>query len=124
MTQADLGSSQYPSPSDLDQLATEIRDAAQLRKGDTLALLSLLRMLEQVHRETTDGLFQDALPTNRQKLYSFLRDIENNGGWPYIHSRKLRVVLSDLVTALNHEESTIHLDPPDKSETGEDPTAT
>lgn len=116
MAEADLIHPKRPSSSDLEKLATEIREAAQQRQGDNLALLSLLRMLEQIHRDITDGLFQEALPTNRQALYSFLRDIENHGGWPYIYSRKLRVVLSNLVTTLNQVES---ITPPAASDSPE-----
>ncbi|MGB3615929.1 MAG: hypothetical protein WBA10_19190 [Elainellaceae cyanobacterium] len=69
---------------------------AQNRKGDILALLALLRTLEACHKEIRDGLFQEAFPTNRQRLYALLRDIEAQGGWPYIPRMKLQQMLQYL----------------------------
>jgi hypothetical protein len=86
--------------SEIDQIAAQIRQLAQQREADSIALLELLRMMERVHREISDGVFQNSLPTNRQALHSFLRDIESQGGWPYIYSRKLKMVLSELAISL------------------------
>ena len=69
---------------------------AQEREGDVLALLALLRALEACHKEIRDGLFQESFPTNRQRLYSLLRDIESNGGWPYIPRMKLLQLIQHL----------------------------
>lgn len=80
-------------PQDLQAIATAIDQAAQEREGDSLALLALLRLLEQHHREICDTLFRDALPSNRHTLYTLLRDIELQGGWPYIQRMKLRSLL-------------------------------
>jgi hypothetical protein len=52
--------------------------------------LALLRQLEKLHKEVRDGAFQESLPDNRQRLYSLLRDIESEGGWPYIERMRLR----------------------------------
>ncbi|URR35733.1 hypothetical protein NBE99_00960 [Thermosynechococcus sp. HN-54] len=81
------------STTDLNALAERIRMAAAQANGDVHALLALLRLLEQLHREICDNRFQAALPTNRQALYKLLRDIETNGGWPYIPRKRLESFL-------------------------------
>lgn len=83
-------------PADLAQIADLINQAAATRQGDTVALLALLRLLEERHREVCDTFFRDALPENRHNLYTLLRDIELNGGWPYIQRMKLRSLLENL----------------------------
>ncbi|BAC08612.1 hypothetical protein [Thermosynechococcus vestitus] len=85
-----------PSPltsTDLNALAERIRMAAAQANGNVHDLLALLRLLEQLHREICDNQFQAALPTNRQALYKLLRDIETNGGWPYIPRKRLESFL-------------------------------
>ncbi|HIK34088.1 MULTISPECIES: hypothetical protein [unclassified Thermosynechococcus] len=77
------------STTDLNALAERIRMAADQANGNVHDLLALLRLLEQLHREICDNQFQAALPTNRQALYKLLRDIETNGGWPYIPRKRL-----------------------------------
>jgi hypothetical protein len=69
---------------------------AQEYQGDSLALLAVLRLLEQVHQEIRDSLFQQALPDNRQSLYKLLRDIETKGGWPYIYRMRLQSILEKM----------------------------
>lgn len=71
-------------------IAHLIQQEAIARQGDCLALLSLLRLIEALHRDIRETLFQETLPSSRQDLYSLLRDIEANGGWPYIHRMKIR----------------------------------
>lgn len=88
--------SSWKGQEDLQAIAASVHEAADCRQGDVLALLALLRMLEGLHREICETLFQDALPENRQKLYMLLRDIEVNGGWPYIQRMKLRSLLAVL----------------------------
>lgn len=80
----------------LDTLAALVRTIAAHHQGQELELLSLLRRLEALHQEIRDGLFQAALPENRQALYALLRDIEAEGGWPYIHRMKLQAFLKKL----------------------------
>jgi hypothetical protein len=82
-------------PQDLQAIATAIDRAAQVRDGDSVALLALLRLLEQRHREICETQFRDALPNNRHTLYTLLRDIEVHGGWPYIQRMKLRSLLAN-----------------------------
>jgi hypothetical protein len=79
--------------SQLQSLTEGIRTLAESCQGDSLLLLALLRTLESSHREIRDGLFQASFPDNRQALYKLLRNIEANGGWPYIHRMKLRELL-------------------------------
>lgn len=102
--QTDMGEEVLPD--DLRAIATLIRDAAQLRQGNCNKLLTLLRLLEHLHREISDGLFQTALPDNRQALYSLLKDIETSGGWPYIHRMRLQALLVNLALepASDHSE--------------------
>lgn len=82
-----------PLPPDLQGIADAIDQAAQTRQGDSVALLALLRLLEQRHRDICETRFRDALPSNRHTLYTLLRDIEVNGGWPYIQRMKLHSFL-------------------------------
>ncbi|MBW4442429.1 MAG: hypothetical protein KME10_14585 [Plectolyngbya sp. WJT66-NPBG17] len=82
---------------ELDQLAQAIRSIAERSKGDGAAILALLRVLEILHREIREGLFQESLPSNRRALYSLLKDIEASGGWPYIHRMRLQEFLKNLI---------------------------
>jgi hypothetical protein len=88
---------------DLEQLENHLQEAietiwqvAQERKTNALALLAILRILENLHREIRDSLFQESLPENRQSLYKLLKDIETKGGWPYIYRMKLSSFLAKL----------------------------
>ncbi|NJL46119.1 MAG: hypothetical protein HC922_11265 [Leptolyngbyaceae cyanobacterium SM2_3_12] len=87
-----------PLSADLKELAALIDHAARVRQGDSAALLALLRLLEERHRHICDTLFRDALPNNRHNLYSLLRDIELNGGWPYIQRMKLQALFANIPT--------------------------
>ena len=78
------------------EITSAIGDAVEFCQGDTIALLSLLRQLEMLHREICDGVFQDSLPDNRQALYALLREIESEGGWPYIERMRLQHLLVNL----------------------------
>jgi hypothetical protein len=84
------------SMSHLDEIAKEIHGIADRDREDPIALLELLRTLEQLHREIQQGYFQSALPNSRQALYALLRDIEENGGWPYIQRWKLQELFANL----------------------------
>ena len=81
---------------DLQAVARTIEAAALDRRGDEIALLELLRLLEHLHGYIRDEWFQETLPTNRQRLYALLRDIEVSGGWPYIQRMRLRSLLKKL----------------------------
>ncbi|WP_013323534.1 hypothetical protein [Gloeothece verrucosa] len=80
----------------LARITTEIRTLAQQCSGDLDALLSLLRTLEQLHREIREQFFEPSLPDTRKDLYHLLREIEETGGWPYIERMKLQILLKTL----------------------------
>ena len=84
------------SPAELTAMASAVRELALELQDHPLALLELLRILENLHREIREGLFQESLPDNRQDLYALLRDIEAEGGWPYIARPHLRSLLANL----------------------------
>ena len=73
-----------------------IRALAREHKGNPTELLALLRSLEFLHQELREGLFQESLPNNRQRLYNLIKEIEANGGWPYIPRMKLRSLFKHL----------------------------
>ena len=83
----------------LEAITAEICSLANTYKGDSVALLTLLRALEQLHREIREDFFQASLPDSRHGLYSLLRDIEEAGGWPYIERMKLRSLMENLLKA-------------------------
>jgi hypothetical protein len=89
-------SSATASTNQLDLIVAEIQEIADRDRSDPLALLLLLRTLEEIHREIQEGYFQSALPDSRQSLFALLRDIEENGGWPYIQRWKLQELLANL----------------------------
>lgn len=78
---------------DHQTIAAAIQALAQRCEGNPQELLAMLRMLEAQHREIQYGLFRESLPTNRQRLYGMLRDMESKGGWPYIPRMQLKVLL-------------------------------
>jgi hypothetical protein len=82
-------------PEDLQHIADLIEKAAISRQDDCVALLALLRLLEQRHRDIRETAFRSSLPTSRHHLYNLLRDIEINGGWPYIQRMKLRALFDN-----------------------------
>ncbi|MBK1990823.1 hypothetical protein A0J48_025500 [Sphaerospermopsis aphanizomenoides BCCUSP55] len=91
----------------LQVINAAVKDAAQVCQGDTIALLALLRQLENLHREIRDGIFQESLPDNRQRLYSLLKDIESEGGWPYIERMRLQAFLVNLPAEVGEEKPII-----------------
>jgi hypothetical protein len=88
---------------DLQAIAQLVRATASQHSGECLHLLDLLRLLENLHQEIRDTLFQNSLPDNRQALYHLLREIEANGGWPYIHRMKLQALLKNYLNASDSE---------------------
>jgi hypothetical protein len=98
--------------SQLQSLTEAIQNLAESCQGDSLLLLALLRALESSHREIRDGLFQASFPDNRQALYKLLRNIEANGGWPYIHRMKLRSLLgyTQQLSPLEDSPAQLHSD--------------
>lgn len=103
----------------LQSIATAVRALAGSYQQDSLALLALLRQLEQLHREIRDGSFQASLPDNRQALYALLKDVESEGGWPYIERMKLQSFLAYLDSQTNTEDGdrpTLEITPSDTTE--------
>ncbi len=81
---------------EFEEISQSIQKLAEVSKGNSIALLALLRLLESLHREVCEGPFQESLPDNRQALYALLRDIEAKGGWPYIRRMGLQSFLVNL----------------------------
>ncbi len=77
----------------LQEIDATVRDAIAVCGTDVIAILALLRKLEALHREIRDTVFQENLPQNRQHLYALLREIEAEGGWPYIERMRLKSLL-------------------------------
>lgn len=80
----------------LQEITDSIHEYSVISQGDILAILALLRQLEKLHREVRDGIFQESLPSNRQALYSLLKDIETEGGWPYIERMRIQNLIVNL----------------------------
>jgi hypothetical protein len=96
--------SEFEQRTDKLQVITDVvKDTAEFYQGDVTALLALLRQLEKLHREIRDGIFQDSLPDNRQRLYSLLKNIESEGGWPYIERMRLQSFLVNLPVEVGDE---------------------
>ncbi|TVR09506.1 MAG: hypothetical protein EA395_10040 [Phormidium sp. GEM2.Bin31] len=85
-----------PGSETLDEVQEVVRQVAQGCQGNPEALLGLLRLLEALHREICEQEFRPALPDTRRALYSFLREIESEGGWPYIPRMRLKTLLAHL----------------------------
>ncbi len=84
------------SASDIATIVQKIQEIADRSQGDPIALLHLLRALERVHRDIQGDYLLSALPDSRQSLYALLRDIEENGGWPYIPRWKIHALFANL----------------------------
>lgn len=80
----------------LDDIQTIVQAHAQRSAGDSAELLKLLRLLESLHQTIREELFIKTLPTNRQALYLLLREIEAEGGWPYIPRMRLKALMANL----------------------------
>jgi hypothetical protein len=104
----DLANNALATPA-LDTLAQTVQGLAQQATGSSTQLLALLRVLESLHREICEGSFQQSLPNTRQNLHFLLRDIESQGGWPYIP----RLKLQRLLTALEGPAETATVAEPD-----------
>ncbi|PIG91037.1 hypothetical protein [Gloeocapsopsis sp. IPPAS B-1203] len=96
--------SQDNQQAELQSIVNAIRTLAENCQGNNIALLSLLRQLEGLHQEIRDGLFQASLPDNRQALYTLLKDIESQGGWPYIERMRLQALFVNVEPAHNNHK--------------------
>jgi len=72
--------------------------------GNPEALLTLLRQIEQLHRNLQDGPFRSSLPADRTELFILLRSMEESGGWPYIPRLQLRTFMNLLQRDRSEEE--------------------
>ncbi|MEM6612198.1 MAG: hypothetical protein AAF652_08075 [Cyanobacteria bacterium P01_C01_bin.72] len=118
MTQ-DQDSNIVNSVSLLKDTAQDLCALAEKHQHESLLLLSLLRDLEQIHRQIRINYFESALPQTRNDLYKFVKDIEEKGGWPYIERMRLRDILKNIEeeaikTSLKPEDNT-----PEEAETEE-----
>ncbi len=73
----------------LKEIIEKILILADQSKEDSIALLDILRQLEFTHHKIREDLFEPSLPNTRHGLYDLLKDIEENGGWPYIERMRL-----------------------------------
>lgn len=83
----------------LEPLLQEIMAIAADHEGDGQAQLLVLRQLELLHRKICEDYFYHTLPERRRDLYNLLRDMEENGGWPYIARPKLQLFMDALLEA-------------------------
>lgn len=81
---------------DLDNIQTIVNNHAHRSAESTEDLLQLLRLLESLHQNIREELFLKSLPTNRHGLHLLLREIENEGGWPYIPRMRLKALMVNL----------------------------
>jgi hypothetical protein len=77
----------------LTALLAELETLSQELASRPEALLALLRQLEQLHRSLQDGPFRSSLPSDRNRLFEVLQDMERRGGWPYIPRLQLRTFM-------------------------------
>jgi hypothetical protein len=101
----------------LQELTGQIQQMAVRYTGKCDQLLGLLRVIEALHRNIREDLFQPALPTSRHELFALLRDIEAAGGWPYIYRLKIEEVCQNLdqlneLENINHQKNYPNSTPP------------
>ncbi|MBP0027999.1 hypothetical protein [Roseofilum sp. Guam] len=89
----DLDPTLQPWEQELNATLERIQSLAATHQKDAVTLLAILRSLEDMHRYIRETWFQDSLPNNRQALYTLLRDMETEGGWPYISRVQLQTIL-------------------------------
>ena len=80
----------------LNDIKAIVNDHAQRSAESTEDLLQLLRLLESLHQDIREDLFLKSLPTSRHALHLLLREIENEGGWPYIPRMRLKALMANL----------------------------
>jgi hypothetical protein len=90
-------------PERCQEISQHVEAAIESCGQDTAALLSLLRVIEQLHRSIFNEHFVPSLPNSRQALYALLREMEAEGGWPYIP--KMRIY--ELIDYLNAQAAAI-----------------
>ncbi|AFY38051.1 hypothetical protein Lepto7376_1717 [[Leptolyngbya] sp. PCC 7376] len=83
----------------LGPLLQEVVAIATQHEGEGHTQLAILRQLELLHRNICENYFYPTLPERRRDLYNLLRDMEENGGWPYIARPKLKLIMQSLMEA-------------------------
>ena len=78
---------------ELKMIADRVDAIAKECGDDSDQLLALLRTLEGLHRRICAEQFEPSLPNTRKDLYALLRDMEEQGGWPYIKRGKLQTFI-------------------------------
>jgi hypothetical protein len=88
----------------LQQISMQIAHLTQESAMDAVTLLKILRFLEGLHHTIRETYFQPSLPNQRHELYALLREIEAEGGWPYIPRMQLREILRAVQALAPHDE--------------------
>jgi hypothetical protein len=78
---------------DFVAIAACVHHLVEKSEGDAVEQLKILRFLENLHQEIRENHFQPSLPISRHGLYALLREMESEGGWPYIPRMQLRALL-------------------------------
>ena len=108
-------SSGEPSPlsAQLNALRNIVRKLTSESQNNIGAILTILRELESVHQEVRVENFEKMLPRTRHELYPLLKEIEEQGGWPYIERMKLQTLISilDLAKDLSNIPMPITINP-------------
>lgn len=89
--------------SELSEISDLVWSLAKQCQDDPNLLLELLRTLELLHRQIREELFQPSLPNTRNALYTLLRDIEEQGGWPYVPRMKIQELCLNLLLEKTQE---------------------
>jgi hypothetical protein len=79
--------------SELKTIVDRVEAIALECGDDSDRLLALLRTLEGLHRRICAEQFEPSLPNTRKDLYALLKDMEEQGGWPYIKRGKLQTFI-------------------------------
>jgi hypothetical protein len=88
---------------DFRSISVHLHQLIDRAQADPVSLLKILRFLETLHNEVRELHFQPALPIHRHELYAMLREMEAEGGWPYIPRMQLRSILANDTQATSPE---------------------
>jgi hypothetical protein len=81
---------------DLNAIAETVNTLVKRSDGSSTEILQILRFLEALHRQICEEHFLATLPNRRRTLYNLLREIDAEGGWPYIPRMQIRTLLTHL----------------------------
>jgi hypothetical protein len=88
--------SDHSLQTDLDAIAETVTMLVNRTEGSSVEILQILRFLEALHRQVCEDHFLVTLPNRRRTLYNLLREIDAEGGWPYIPRMQLKRLLAHL----------------------------